>query len=111
MDTTLLLQLLTTLLPLGSSAVLWFLKWLAPRTPKGWIPWLAPPIGAVIELLAQVAGLPSLVGGPWGPAVGALLGAAAVGLREMVDQWRKGNVNPATAAPIGTPKILVPPAS
>lgn len=110
MDSTLFLQILATLLPLLSSGVLWGLKWLAPKTPKGWIPWLAPPVGAVIELLGTAAGLPKLVEGPGGPAIGAILGAAAVGFREMLDQWRKGNVNPTTASAIdGTPKILVPP--
>lgn len=112
MDATVILQVVMTLLPLLSSGALLLVKRLAPSTPKGWIPWLSPVVGALIDLTTQASGMPTLFPAPWGTLVAGLLGITAVGLRELYDQWKKGNVNPATAAPIGsTGKLIVPPAN
>lgn len=93
-------EMLMQLLPLASSFVLMGIKWIAPKTPKGWIPFLAPVVGAGLTIIGNLGGMEQ------NPIVGAGMGLASVGMREMLDQWRKGNVNPMTAEPVGP---LVPP--
>lgn len=111
MDSNVIVQVVATLLPLLSSGVLLAVKKLAPQTPKGWIPWLSPVIGALIDLTTRASGTPTLFPPPWGTLVAGVLGVTAVGLRELYDQWRKGNLNPTTAQPVGgSGKLLVPPA-
>lgn len=94
-------EFLQQLIPLVTPLILFAVRWAIPRLPKGWIPWLAPVVGAGLDLSSQAAGLASL-----GPASGAVLGLASVGLREMFDQFQKGNMlpKPTPAAPILPPK-------
>lgn len=89
-------QLVATLIPLLVPAALAVLKHLAPRLPKVWLPILAPLLGALIEALAS---------GDLGPGtpLGAALGAAGVGLREILDQLRKRRA----AAAAGTMSLLL----
>jgi hypothetical protein len=73
---------LETIIPVVVPAAIALFKQLLPQIPKPWLPVLAPVLGAVIEVAAT-----RQVGA--GTAAGAALGAAGVGLREIVDQLRK----------------------
>ncbi len=59
-------------------------KWALPKVPSVWLPVLAPVLGAGLEVVLHYAGLTSGNG-----LVGAMLGSAGVGLREVIDQVRK----------------------
>lgn len=61
-----------------------FLKLILPRVPSAWIPVLAPILGMLADLAAAKA-----TGGTGNVVLGAVLGSAGVGLREVVDQLRK----------------------
>jgi hypothetical protein len=76
------LTLMQMLVPVLVPAAIAALKQLLPKIPKPWLPILAPLLGALIDIAAtcQV--------GP-GTPLAALLGAAGVGLREILDQLRK----------------------
>ena len=76
------LTLMQTLVPVLVPAAIAALKLCLPKIPKAWLPILAPLLGALIDIAAtcQV--------GP-GTPLAALLGAAGVGLREILDQLRK----------------------
>ncbi len=64
------------------------LKFLVPKVPPAWLPIIAPVLGAALEITMHFAGLSTGNG-----VVGALLGSAGVGLREIVDQLRKTSVS------------------
>ena len=71
-------------------------KAIAPNVPKIYIPFLCPIVGALAELIQTV----TLTGGASGfTGWGVPLGGAAVGMREIVDQWRKASAadSPASA--------------
>lgn len=83
----------------GSASLSWFaitipvvvpllimvIKLLLPKIPSAWWPVVAPVIGVIADFAgSQVSGLEG------NPALGALLGSAGVGLREVVDQLKKG---------------------
>jgi hypothetical protein len=73
---------LQTLIPVLVPAAIAVLKHFVPRIPKPCLPLLAPLLGAAVDILAtQQIGV--------GTALGAALGSAGVGLREMLDQIRK----------------------
>lgn len=72
------------LIPIAVPLIIAGLKALIPKLPKKLTPFLAPIIGALIDVLLNLADLGSGVG-----AVGAFLGSAGVGVREMVDQVKK----------------------
>jgi hypothetical protein len=71
-----------------------------PQIPKPWLPVLGPLLGALIEIAAtgQVVGA--------GTATGAALGAAGVGLREILNQLAKAAARRtgAAASPAGPPR-------
>lgn len=73
------------LIPVVVPLVLAVLKVLFPKIPKVWIPWLAPILGAAAEIGLYYAGAVQQAN----PLLGAALGQAGVGLREMVDQLKK----------------------
>ena len=60
------------------------LKILVPKIPKAALPIMAPLLGAALDIAASYLGT-----GTANPVWGAVLGAAGVGLREIVDQMRK----------------------
>ena len=70
------------------------LKKLVPKIPKAWLPMAAPLIGAGVDIAGHYAGV-------WegNTLVGALLGMAGTGLREMADQTKK-SIKPATTLPL-----------
>lgn len=72
------------LIPVAVPLALAVLKAVLPNLPKVWLPILAPILGALSEILLYLGGL-----GGGNPAMGALLGQAGVGLREIYDQVKK----------------------
>lgn len=63
-------------------------KWAAPRLPTWTLPIIAPALGALVDYLISLAS-----GGHFNPIMGALLGSAGVGIREMKDQVQQRIVN------------------
>lgn len=72
------------IIPLVVPIIIAALKALWPAIPKVWLPIVAPILGALAEILLYLAGM-----GGGDPAMGALLGQAGVGLREIYDQIKK----------------------
>jgi hypothetical protein len=85
MNNNLWLSLIPILVPL----LLALGKWFVPKIPKAWLPILAPVLGAGLDVLLHFAGLSA-----GNPMMGAILGSAGVGLREIVDQLRKAQIPP-----------------
>lgn len=77
------------------------LKWVAPRVPKQVIPFIAPVLGAAIDLLMNVLKLGDGNGG-----LGAALGALGIGIREIFDKGVTKNLFP-KAVPIAFLCLLV----
>ncbi len=80
MDLTLWQALIPVAVPLLIAALKWAVQYLPPWLP----PILAPVLGGLID-----AATVYLAGGTYNPIVGMVLGAAGVGLRELVDQMKK----------------------
>ena len=76
--------LITVVTPLIIAGV----KWVVPRVPKVLLPIVAPAVGVA---LSYVMSAMSTSVNPW---VGALLGLAGVGLREIVDQIKNPSPRP-----------------
>ena len=72
------------LIPLVVPILLWGLKGVVPLIPKFLLPILAPLLGAALEWIGYYAGVTS-----GNPVLGAVLGAAGVGLREVIDQIKR----------------------
>ena len=85
MDTASAVTLAQLLIPIVVPLVLAGLKRLAPSLPSWLLPVLAPFLGALSAGLSGVTDV----------GTGAVLGAAGVGLREVVDQSRKAITTPA----------------
>ena len=85
MDTASAVTLAQLLIPIVVPLVLAGLKRLAPSLPSLLLPVLAPFLGALSAGLTVVTDL----------GTGAVLGAAGVGVREVVDQSRKAITKPA----------------
>ena len=66
-----------------------FIKKVIPETMSWIYPIIATALGAVLDTLQQYA-----TSQPLTPGKGALLGLAAVGVREVVDQLRKMKTGP-----------------
>ena len=86
-------NMLPAVIPLAVPILLAVVKNLVSAIPKWLLPILAPVLGAVAEIGLNYAGAPA-VGVMWGAA----LGSAGVGLREIVDQLKKGGAGGATAS-------------
>jgi hypothetical protein len=99
---------LQTVIPVVVPAAIAVLKHFLPQIPKPWLPLLAPLLGAALDILATQQFGP-------GTALGAALGAAGTGLREILDQLRKSLLPPADAQRIEPPSnpavrsLLLPP--
>lgn len=65
-------------------ALLAILKLLVPAVPPALIPFLAPVLGMVIDIVSAW-----FAGNPPSPLVGATWGMVGVGLREIIDQTKK----------------------
>jgi hypothetical protein len=74
----------SSLIPLLVPLVIAAAKALVPQVPRWTLPILAPVLGAVAEIAGYYAGLTT-----GNPLLGAILGAAGVGLREIVDQLKR----------------------
>lgn len=75
------LNQLTLLIPVIVPMVIALLKTEIPKLPSWTLPILAPILGAISDYLMQKVGIQG-----HGPIVGALMGSAGVGLRELKDQ-------------------------
>ncbi len=101
MNKTILLQ---TIIPVVVPVAIAALKQWLPRLPKAWLPVLAPVLGAGLDILTT-----HQVGA--GTALGAALGAAGVGLREIVDQLRKALAPSGGGRDSGDGPSMAPPGS
>ena len=77
-------SLWTALIPLIVPIVVAGLKLLVPKIPVVWLPILCPVVGMAVDLIAYFAGQQTQ-----GTAMGALLGLAGTGVREIYDQLKK----------------------
>lgn len=72
------------MIPVLVPVVIYLLKLVLPMLPKSVLPILAPVLGGVADAIIAYA-----TGSVSNPALGALLGSAGVGLREIVHQLKK----------------------
>jgi hypothetical protein len=72
------------LIPVLVPVIIAGVKWALPKIPPIALPILAPVLGAGLDIVLHYAGVTSSNG-----VLGAVLGAAGVGLREVVDQVKK----------------------
>jgi hypothetical protein len=85
---------LSALIPIAVPIVIAGLKFMLPKLPTWTLPAIvAPLLGTLADLALHYAGVSTL-----GPAWGALLGSAGVGLREIQDQVKQQIATPATPA-------------
>ena len=82
--------ILLALIPVIVPGMIAVTKFYLPKVPKVALPILAPILGALIEILSHYA-----TGLPVNGLTGAVLGAAAVWVRETYDQIRKALAPPA----------------
>ena len=81
-------------IPVVVPTLIMLLKMAVPAVPKVALPIVAPLLGALIDI-----GLSLAMGQSTNPFIGAVLGSAGTGLREIVDQLKK-----ASAAQLPPPK-------
>lgn len=81
-------QLVVALTPVATTMIVWAVRLLIPRIPRVALP--------VIAMFLPVAAswFYSFAGGQFTPIVAALLGAAAVWLREIVNTFNEHRLNP-----------------
>lgn len=85
-------SIITALIPAVTPMLVWGIKLLVPKIPKMWLPIIAPVLGALIAVIQHLGTL------SWeNVVVGAVLGLAGTGIREMWDQVNKAA---APAAPV-----------
>lgn len=98
-------SLIQWLTPIIVPLIITYVRKMAPRIPTWMLPAMAPVLGALIDLINSL-----IVGGNHSMIVGALLGLAGVGVREI-----KTNLvppkNPAVRAEDMAPKPVTPPPS
>lgn len=82
------------LIPILTPLIVAGVKLIVPRIPRVWLPILAPVLGAALDYVAHLA-----TGSSLNPLAGLALGAAGVGLREVVDQVKR-SMPPAQIAPL-----------
>lgn len=83
---------LTVIIPL----LLALTKTILPKLPPSWLPIIAPILGALGDAIASLVS-----GNTMNPALGAILGSAGVGLREIIDQIK--NPSPIPVKPTAPP--------
>ena len=86
-------NIFTAMLPFIIPMVIALMKTALPSINKKFIPWLAPFIGALAELLNGMVTGGTISG--QNAITGAALGSAAVGIREIYDQMKKQGPPPA----------------
>ena len=74
-------NLATLFIPIAVPLIIAGLKWATTKIPSKLLPILAPIIGALLDV-----GLAVATGHAANPVVGAILGSAGVGVREIKDQ-------------------------
>lgn len=84
MNAQMIAMIITTMTPLIVPVLVAALKKAIQNMPKQFIPILAILIGAAIDIINNF-----LTGGGGGLFQGAILGAAGIGVREVLDQFRK----------------------
>ncbi len=72
------------IIPVLVPVVIAAIKWLLPKVPAVALPIVAPVLGAGLEIVLHFAGLAD-----GNSVTGLILGAAGVGLREVLDQVKK----------------------
>jgi hypothetical protein len=72
------------MIPVLVPVIIAAVKWALPKVPAVALPILAPVLGAAMEIVLHFAGVSGSNG-----VLGAVLGAAGVGLREVIDQIKK----------------------
>lgn len=80
---------LQVLIPVVTTLMVWAGREMLTKTPRTLIPIVAVALATVLDLL-----LAYVSGGVFNPIVGALLGAASVWLRELVNTYAEHGLNP-----------------
>lgn len=88
-QTTKLLSIWQALIPIAVPLIITLLKNLIPKLPKKYVPFLAPLIGAVIDILLNLVDLGAGMG-----VVGAFMGLGGIGVRELVHNTSKAKPEP-----------------
>ena len=78
------MSLLTSIIPLLVPTIIMIGKYLAPKIPSWILPYAAPLLGAGIEIIQHIQSLSAQ-----NVLLGAVLGSAGVGLREVFDQSKQ----------------------
>lgn len=82
--TALLPQIVVVLVPIVTMALVAGVRKLIPKIPRVALPVIAAALGAGLDLLVAYT-----TGGTFTPVIGALLGAAATWLREVISTLRE----------------------
>ena len=90
---------LSLLIAIAVPALIAGLKSWLPKLPSWSLPLLAPALGALSDWVLQMSGVSTN-----GVTVGALLGSAGVGLRELQDQLKQKVGPPPANPPVDPPK-------
>lgn len=77
---------IVNLIPLIVPIIVAGIKLALPRLPKAWLPVVAVGLGAGLDLVSHWT-----TGSASSPLLGAIMGAAGVGIREILDQVKKLN--------------------
>jgi hypothetical protein len=80
--------LIQAVIPAVTGLAIWLGREFVVKTPRVLVPIVAVALGTGLDLLLAYA-----VGGAWNPVVGAMLGAAAVWLRELVNTYAEHGLN------------------
>ena len=94
------------IIPLLVPLIVALAKFFMPKIPKVYLPIIAVVLGSVIDWISSKLGGPGV-----GPILGALLGAAGIGAREILDQLKQAKTasTPPNAVAAGNPTTLPPP--
>jgi hypothetical protein len=82
------------LTPMLTMAALWLVSKFAPKVPRWLYPLMAPALGALITFVTSAG-----TGENVNPIVGALLGSAAVGLHQVLSQWKQHQIGTTPTPP------------
>lgn len=77
------------LIPVVTSLAIWLGREFVAKTPRVLIPIVAVVLGTLLDLLTAY-----ISGGVFNPVMGALLGASATWLRELVNTYAEHGLNP-----------------